>query len=391
MKVLLTTATMAFLCSGYAGATQNNTLSINSNGCPSSEGRKIKLLNSCQDTRYFKLDGRTTPLWVPRPSCPWEGKTCSVEGGVDECMSIAKDVTGGKNVGTVYCLSGTCQCNPYFGLPAGGSMEIDMAPGITWPSGTGWLASDCNEYGGSCGVGDTASRNSEFEFTYTDQQVYYDMSAVNAWTSASSVGMKSCGGSSTSDPFWCSGSACRFDPASNCPDGSNSFAPVSGPDGDSANTIPTGTVFNKNNVGGTEWTWEGAPDFGQKFGYAEGVHASRRYHCDQTGCSANNGSPNTCLGPCDLCVLNAGNPMSSECIKYCCPDSWQTYDGHQYRYDSAGCTALGVQGSTDYTLALESQCPYVYTYGYDDRSSTFLCDATSSLLIESCPSASNFP
>jgi len=73
------------------------------------------------------------------------------------------------------------------------------------------------------------------------------------------------------------------------------------------------------------------------------------------------------------------------------PGQLASYDGHDYRYDSAGCTAIGVQKGTDYTVAVKSACPYVYTYGYEDRSSTFECGLSASLLVMACPDVANFP
>jgi hypothetical protein len=69
----------------------------------------------------------------------------------------------------------------------------------------------------------------------------------------------------------------------------------------------------------------------------------------------------------------------------------QSYGGFDYHYDSAGCTALGVQPGTDYSPAVKGECPCVYTYGYEDHSSTFLCSAAASLLIQACPDATDFP
>jgi len=33
----------------------------------------------------------------------------------------------------------------------------------------------------------------------------------------------------------------------------------------------------------------------------------------------------------------------------------------------------------------------VYTYGYEDQSSTFQCKTSASLLIQACPDATDFP
>jgi hypothetical protein len=270
-------------------------------------------------------------------------------------------------------------------------------------------------------VGNDAAKNSTFEFTYDapgQGNLWYDISAVNAWTTASAVGMKSCGGGSP-DPanvFWCRGTGCRFDVGAQCPDGTDAFAPapagckecpttiVGGkkvivgscgtcPEGDSANRVPTGTVFNANGVGGPEWTWNGSPDFAVGWGHDEGVHANRRYACGPAGCTAAEpGKANTCLGGCDLCTAtqNAG-AGDDACLKYCCPDIVRNYNGASYRYDSAGCTALGVQAGTDYSPAVKGECPYVYTFGYEDHSSTFQCTTSASLLIQTCPDPVDFP
>jgi hypothetical protein len=398
--------------------------------CPADDGvRRIKLVNNCTETRWFKLDGRTTPTWARPTDCPWAGAACDVADAVDQCSQIAKDAVqnmGGGDPGIVYCKATgvgnekKCGCNPYFELAPGEQHEIELPAGAAFPSGTGWLATGCNPHGNGCAVGNDAARNSTFEFTYDPPgqgALYYDISAVNAWTTASSVGMKSCG--EAPDPqniFWCRGTGCRFDVATQCPDGSDGFAPapagcmecpttvVNGkkviagscgtcPDGESGNRIPTGTVFNAGNVGGQEWTWSGSPTFADGFGYDEGVHANRRFKCDGGGCApAGAGEANTCLGGCDLCTLSqkvgAGD---DKCIKYCCPDEVRTYGGATYRYDSAGCTALGVQAGTDYSPAVKGECPYVYTFGYEDHSSTFQCGTSASLLIQSCPDAADFP
>jgi hypothetical protein len=271
-------------------------------------------------------------------------------------------------------------------------------------------------------VGNEAAKNSTFEFTYDPPgqgNVYYDISAVNAWTTASAVGMKSCGEAAPdpNNPFWCRGTGCRFDVNTQCPDGSDAFAPapdgcqecpttIDGngkkvlagscgtcPNGASANRIPTGTVFNAGNIGGVEWTWNGSPDFAAGFGFDEGAHANRRYSCTGASCvPAEAGKANTCLGGCDLCTATQNVGAGDDaCLKYCCPDSVHVYNGSSYRYDSAGCTALGVQAGTDYSPALKTECPYVYTYGYEDHSSTFLCATSASLLIQSCPDAVDFP
>jgi hypothetical protein len=393
--------------------------------CPAADGtRRIKLVNNCKEPRWFKLDGRTTPLWARPQGCPWAGSPCNDLEGVGQCTPIAKDKAGSEDPGLVYCKDGpgggACACNPHFELSPGEQHEIELPADAAFPSGTGWLAVGCNEWGNGCAIGNDAAKNSTFEFTYDKPgqgSVYYDISAVNAWTTASSVGMRSCG--EDPDPgnvFWCRGTGCRFDVNAQCPDGSDAFAGappgcalcptmvVNGkqvlagscgtcPDGASANRIPTGTVFNANGVGGMEWTWTGAPDFAVGFGHDEGVHADRRLACGPSGCSpAEPGEATTCLGGCDLCTVATGKgPGDDECIKYCCPDMVKSYGGSSYRFDSAGCTALGVQAGTDYTVAVKTECPYVYTYGYEDHSSTFQCKTSASLLIQACPDPTDFP
>lgn len=396
--------------------------------CPANDGmRRIKLVNNCTETRWFKMDGRTTPVWARENNCPWNGASCTDLEGVGQCSLIAKNMSGGTDPGLVYCKAtspggpGACACNPFFELKPGEMHEIVMPGDAAFPSGTGWLATECNAYGSNCAVGNEAAKNSTFEFTYDNPgqgKLYYDISAVNAWTTASSVGMKSCGGAppNPNDVFWCRGTGCRFDVNTQCPDGSDKFAPgppgcqecptmiVGGkrvivgscgtcPDGSSANRIPTGTVFNANNIGGPEWTWNGAPDFAVGFGYNEGAHANRRYACSGTGCVlAEPGKANTCLGGCDLCTVSqTAGPGQDACLKYCCPDLVHVYNGFSYRYDSAGCTALGVQAGTDYSPAVKGECPYVYTFGYEDHSSTFLCETSASLLIQACPDPTDFP
>jgi hypothetical protein len=400
--------------------------------CPAEDGvRRIKLVNNCTEARWFKMDGRTTPTWARPTDCPWAGAACDVADDVTQCTQIAKDAV--KNMGSdadpglVYC-KGTgmgnekvCACNPFFELAPGEQHVIDLPAAAAFPSGTGWLATSCNTYGEACSVGNDAARNSTFEFTYDPPgmgSLYYDISAVNAWTTASSVGMRSCG--EAPDPgnvFWCRGTGCRFDINTQCPDGSDAFAPAPAgcidcptmidgngkkvlagscgpcPDGASGNRIPTGTVFNANNVGGQEWTWNGSPNFADGFGHDEGVHANRRFSCGGAGCAAAApGDANTCLGGCDLCTLTQKVGAGDEkCVKYCCPDETHNYGGFTYRYDSAGCTALGVQAGTDYTPAVKGECPYIYTYGYEDHSSTFQCTTAASLLIQACPDPVDFP
>jgi hypothetical protein len=400
--------------------------------CPADDGvRRIKLVNNCTEPRWFKMDGRTTPTWARSTNCPWAAKACNVVDDVSECTQAAKDAVmsmgGTADPGLVYCKATgaanekTCACNPFFELAPGEQHEIEMPAAAAFPSGTGWLAASCNEYGNACQVGNDAARNSTFEFTYDvpgQGKLYYDISAVNAWTTASSVGMKTCG--EDPDPaniFWCRGTGCRFDVGTQCPDGSDAFAPgpagcidcptmINGdgkkvivgscgtcPDGSSGNRVPAGTVFNAGNIGGNEWTWNGSPNFAESFGYDEGAHANRRFDCSGAGCApAEAGKANTCLGGCDLCTLTqkvgAGD---DKCLKYCCPDGVHNYGGFDYHYDSAGCTALGVQAGTDYSPAVKGECPYVYTYGYEDHSSTFLCDTTASLLIQACPDPIDFP
>ena len=410
------------------GASRGPAYDAGNANCPADDGtRRIKLVNNCAQTRWFKMDGRTTPLWARETNCPWNGASCTDLEGVGQCSQIAKNMSGGVDPGLVYCKdtgggNGACACNPFFELKPGEMHEIVLPNDAAFPSGTGWLAADCNNFGATCVVGNEAAKNSTFEFTYDvpgQGKLYYDISAVNAWTTASSVGMKSCGGAAPNpnDIFWCRGTGCRFDVNTQCPDGSDAFAPgpagcqscptmidgngkkvIAGscgtcPDGSSANRIPTGTVFNANNVGGPEWTWNGAPDFAVGFGHDEGAHANRRYACSGAGCvPAEPGKATTCLGGCDLCTVakNVG-AGDDACLKYCCPDSVHTYNGFSYHYDSAGCTALGVQAGTDYSPAVKGECPYVYTYGYEDHSSTFLCETSASLLIQACPDPTDFP
>lgn len=396
--------------------------------CPADDGvRRIKLVNNCTDARWFKMDGRTTPTWGRPTDCAWNGKACDMPDAVAQCTQIAKDAVGGADPGQVYCKANegggnACACNPFFKLAPGEQHEIELPSTASFPSGTGWLAIGCNEFGEACEVGNDAAKNSTFEFTYDAPgkgTLWYDISAVNAWTTASSVGMKSCGGGDP-DPknvFWCRGTGCRFDVATQCPDGSDAFAPapagckecptmidgngkkvIAGscgtcPEGDSGNRIPTGTVFNANNVGGQEWTWTGSPTFADEFGYDEGAHVNRRYACTGAGCvAADAGNANTCLGGCDLCtVTQKTGAGDDQCLKYCCPDGVHNHGGASYRYDSAGCTAIGVQAGTDYSPAVKGECPYVYTYGYEDHSSTFQCSTSASLLIQACPDATDFP
>jgi hypothetical protein len=368
--------------------------------CPA-EGaqRRIKLVNNCTEPRWFKLDGRTTPTWARPTTCPWAGETCTDLDGTAQCQAKAKAKAGGVETGTVYCKAtgagaGVCACNPHFELAPGAAFEIVLPDDAAFPSGTGWIATGCNPLGASCSLGNDAAKNSTFEWTYDRPghgSLYYDISAVNAWTTASSVGMKSCGGSrDPADPFRCGGAGCRFDVATQCPNGTASQPSATGPSGDSANVVPRQTVFNRGGIGGAEWTWTGSPDFATHFGFDEGTHAERRYACDGGACTPAplGASANTCLGGCDLCTTARGvSPEHPDCIKYCCPDVTRVYSGSTYRYDSAGCTALGVQRGTDYTAALKAACPLVYTYGYEDHSSTFLCDSSASLLVEACPEA----
>jgi hypothetical protein len=385
----------------------------------------VKLVNNCTSTRWFKLDGRTTPTWARPTTCPWAGQSCTDFDGDVQCTAIAQGLAGSVDPGRVYCkqtgaASGTCACSPSFALAPGEAHELALPAGASWPSGTGWLATGCNALGAQCTLGDVAAKNSLFEFTYDQGQgtLTYDLSAVNAWTIVSPVGMRSCGGAtSPTDPYRCSGAGCRFDVATQCPDGTAGFpaAPagcvtcpvhtVGGkqvidgscgpcPDGSSANQIPAGTVFNANGVGGTEWTWTGSPDFATAFGHDEGARAARRYACAGGSCVPAGGgtAADTCVGGCDLCTLSTGKaPTDPECIKYCCPDVTRSYSGGSYRYDSAGCTALGVQRGTDYTVALKAACPFVYTYGYEDHTSTFGCTSSASLLVQACPDATDFP
>ncbi len=387
-------------------------------GCPASDGtRRIKLVNNCNAARWFKLDGRTTPTFARPTTCAWSGAACTDNEGVGQCTAIAKTMSPTVDPGNVYCKAGACACNPYYELAPGKAVELALPASASFPSGTGWLATGCNALGAACALGDQAAKNSVYEWTYDAPggSLYYDISAVNAWTATSAVGMKTCGGAKNpNDKFRCNGTGCRFDVRAQCPDGSAGFAggpsgcitcpvhTVGGkqvingscgpcPNGASSNRIPTGTTFNANNVGGTEWTWQGSADFATMFGLDEGVHANRRFTCSGGMC-APGGAVDTCLGGCDFCTVTKGVPPDDpQCLKYCCPDVTKTYAGSTYRYDSAGCTALGVQRGTDYTATVKAACPYVYTYGYEDHSSTFICETSASLLVQACPDATDFP
>jgi hypothetical protein len=417
---------------GTGGSSRGPAYEAGTADCPASDGvRRIKLVNNCTETRWFKMDGRTTPTWARSMDCPWAGTPCNAADGVAECTPIAKAAASAAgsdaDPGIVYCKATgagdekTCACNPFFELGPGEQHEIELPDAAGFPSGTGWLATGCNAHGNGCAVGSDAAKNSTFELTYDppgNGKLYYDISAVNAWTTASSVGMKSCGvDPDPADVFWCRGTGCRFDVNLQCPDGSDAFAPAPAgcidcptmidgngkkvlagscgtcPDGSSGNRIPAGTVFNASNVGGPEWTWSGSPNFAGGWGHDEGVHANRRFSCSGAGCSAAEpDKANTCLGGCDLCaVTQKVGAGDDECLKYCCPDGVHSYGGFEYHYDSAGCTALGVQAGTDYSPAVKGECPYVYTYGYEDHSSTFLCSTAASLLIQACPDAVDFP
>jgi hypothetical protein len=374
---------------------------VGSAGCPPADGRRrIKLVNNCAGPRWFKLDGRTTPTWARPTTCPWAGETCTDIDGISQCQAKARAKSAGVDPGSVYCKAtsggGRCACNPHFELAPGAAVEIPLPDDAAFPSGTGWIATGCNALGASCSLGDSAARNSTFEWTYDRPgagALYYDISAVNAWTTASAVGMKSCGGKpDPKDPFRCGGAGCRFDVETQCPDGSPAFPPARAPNGASANEVPANTVFNRGGVGGAEWRWTGSPDFAMHFGFDEGAHAARRYTCAKNACTPARDQANTCLGGCDLCTTSRGvSPGHPDCIKYCCPDVTRTYESATYRYDSAGCTALGVQKRTDYTVALKAACPFVYTYGYEDHSSTFVCESSASLLVEACPDPIEFP
>lgn len=318
---------------GGSGGSRGPAYDAGTAGCPAGDGvRRIKLVNNCAEPRWFKLDGRTTPLWARPQDCPWAGASCDDPEGVAGCTPIAAAMSGG-DPGITYCKAGpggnTCACNPFFELGPGEEHEIEMPADAAFPSGTGWLAVGCNKWGHTCTTGNDAAKSSTFEFTYDNPgqgSLYYDISAVNAWTTASAVGMKSCGGAEPdpADVFWCRGTGCRFDVATQCPDGTDTFpaAPagcmecptmiVEGkqvlagscgtcPDGADANRIPTGTVFNPNNVGGPEWTWTGPPDFALGLGHDEGARADRSFSCGPGGCDpAPAGEANTCLGGCDL-------------------------------------------------------------------------------------------
>uniref|UniRef100_A0A914VT08 Uncharacterized protein n=1 Tax=Plectus sambesii TaxID=2011161 RepID=A0A914VT08_9BILA len=366
--------------------------------CPGG-GRVVHLVNNCPDSRWFKFDGRTTPQFA-RPSCPYSNIDCVLTPGTDpmgivDCYNKIRQNFNNLDAGVVYCVSGKCNCNPDYQVASGRDMKINFPSGQDWTSGTGWLADGCNQLGGGCTVGNSAARNSLFEFTYTNGQVWYDMSAVDAWTTISPVGLRVCGSHSNqpNNPFWCAAVGCDFNVHTQCPDGSGGFSAGPGPDGGTANNIPTGTVFNANNVGGQEWVWQGPADFAQHFGSDQGSHANRRFQCDATGCRrTDESSVNTCLSGCDYCTTVLGKaPDSNECIKYCCPDIWVRYSGYPYQYDSAGCRALGVQQGTDFTATLNAYCKHVYTYAYEDRTSTFQCDDTVTMQIMACPDTADFP
>jgi hypothetical protein len=421
------TATSSDSFAGDAPTDRGPAYAAGTAACPAADGtRRVKLVNNCTSSRWFKLDARTTPTWARPTTCPWAGETCTDLEGTAQCNAKAKGKAGGVETGPVYCKAsdgggGTCACNPHFDLAPGKSVELALPATAGFPSGTGWIATGCNALGAACTLGDAAAKNSTFEWTYDlpgKGALYYDISAVNAWTSVSAVGLKSCGGTvDPKDKFHCGGAGCRFDVASQCPDGTpahpggpagcitcptkivggkqvldGSCGPC--PNGASANRIPTGTVFNAGGIGGPEWTWKGSPDFATTFGIDEGVHAMRRYVCSGGACAIASGgkAADTCLGGCDQCTASKGvAPDHPDCLKYCCPDVTRTYGGSDYRYDSAGCTALGVQRGTDYTAALKAICPYVYTYGYEDHSSTFICDTSASLLVQACPDPIDFP
>lgn len=398
--------------------------------CPASDGhRHVRLANNCDKTRWIKFDTRTTPLWARPTTCAWAGTTCTDVNSAVQCTAAAKAKSAESDPGAVYCVAsaagggaGECGCHPYFKLEAGASHEIDLPDGSGFASGTAWFAEGCDERGMNCQVGEFQSHNGAIEFTYDDLNVkpggslFYDITAVDGWSTASNVGMKSCGGEKDpSKPLSCAAGSCTLDIAKQCPDGSDAFpaAPngcvvcptitkdgqqvINGscgpcPNGASANQIPTGTVFNAKNVGGDEWTWTGAPDFATSFGFDEGVHAQHRYTCTNNVCTKGGAQPNSCLSGCDICVQQTGKlPHDPECIKYCCPDTTIDYGGHSYRYDSAGCTALGVQRGTDYTASVKAACPLVYTYGYEDNTSTFTCQTSASLLVVACPDTTDFP
>ncbi len=394
--------------------------------CPALDGgtKTLKLVNNCTETRWFKLDGKTTPTWARPTDCPWVNETCTDVGDIVQCtpkaLQKAQEIDPNANPGKVYCIDNKCACNPFFEIASGQAEEIAFPSNDTaYPSATGWLATGCNAYGAQCTVGNEAAKNGTFEFTYDPPggTLWYDISAVNSWTTASAIGMKSCGGSTNpSDVFWCNGAGCRFDVDTQCPDGTDKFAAAPAgcsvcavtmdagkqvldgpcgtcPYGDGGNQIPSGTTFNHNDPV-NEWTWQGSQDFALGWGYNEGTRVNRRANCDQNGsCTmVTTGQANSCLGGCDLCThKNSVGTTDPTCLKYCCPDIHQDAGGFDYRYDSAGCTAIGVQAGTDYTVAVKSACPYVYTYGYEDHSSTFKCENTASLLVMACADAANFP
>uniref|UniRef100_A0A914X3J3 Secreted protein n=1 Tax=Plectus sambesii TaxID=2011161 RepID=A0A914X3J3_9BILA len=114
--------------------------------------------------------------------------------------------------GVVYCVNGRCSCNPNYEIASGRDVKINF-PNGDWTSGTGWLAEGCNRFGAGCTIGDSAARNSLFEFTYTRGNVWYDISAVNAWTTISPVGMRVSGprANSSNNHFWCGAVGCNFD------------------------------------------------------------------------------------------------------------------------------------------------------------------------------------
>src|SRR5262249_46679133 len=142
-----------------------------SSACPAADGtRRIKLVNHCTSPRWFKLDGRTTPTWARPATCPWAGETCTDLDGISQCQAKARAKSPGADPGPGYCKArsagGRGGCNPHFELAPGAAVEIPLPDGAAFPSGTGWIATGCNALGASCSLGDTAARNSTFEWTY---------------------------------------------------------------------------------------------------------------------------------------------------------------------------------------------------------------------------------
>lgn len=404
--------------------------------------RKIIIENNCKQKRTIKFDGNTTPLYIGnqlgiRPIPNTSG--CTLGSALPP--NDPKNITGG----TLYCKKNkdgetNFYTNPVFDLEPGTRKEIEVNDD-GWSSATGWIAKDCNIYGEECKLGDSANKNALFEWTIPAKNqgnIFYDLSAVNGYTNISSVGIEA--KSSVPPPrnmdgnFWQKYTSCSYDIAKYCPDGTNRFLP-----NDSKNNfmssepkdLQTPITFNKDCVGGCQWTY-GDNDFDRSIlnkqlafpsDIIEDKNSNRRYNCffekNAVKCT-HSGEYNTCLGPCDLCLVeNNNNP--EKCKQYCCP-----FDGYckpldvtqnpvnstnlpdcdpnigncttdftvfnptnkYYYLDSAGCRALKVQSGTNYTRNLVGKggndCKNVYTYGYDDFNSTFQADNGAQMTVSVC-------